>query len=104
MKQPPISVRAPRAPPPIVRWMISAEDGAFVHIDLDQDPRRMPDYPPAPWPKERFLRALPEDESSTRLQEASHRSVEIPLDDGLLLVLEDPDPWAHDNEPVFWTD
>jgi len=27
-----------------------------------------------------------------------------PLDDGLVLEIEDPDPWAHDNEPIFWTD
>ncbi|MGB0334014.1 MAG: hypothetical protein ACPGGN_01490 [Opitutales bacterium] len=23
---------------------------------------------------------------------------------GLLLEIEDPDPWAQDNEPVFWVD
>jgi len=27
-----------------------------------------------------------------------------PLDDDLLLVIEDPDPWARDNEPIFWSD
>jgi hypothetical protein len=27
-----------------------------------------------------------------------------PLEDGLLLEIEDPDPWAQDNEPIFWTD
>jgi hypothetical protein len=27
-----------------------------------------------------------------------------PLEDGLVLEIEDPDPWAHDNEPIFWTD
>ena len=26
------------------------------------------------------------------------------LDNGLLLVIGDPDPWAYDKEPVFWTD
>jgi hypothetical protein len=99
-----ISLRAPRAPPPIVRWMVSAEDGSLVRIDLDQDSRRMPSYPPVPWPKERFPRELPEDESSPRFQEASHRPKEIPLEDGLTLVLEDPDPWANATAPVFWTD
>jgi hypothetical protein len=24
-----------------------------------------------------------------------------PLDDGFLLEIEDPNPWAHDNEPIF---
>jgi len=27
-----------------------------------------------------------------------------PLEDGLLIEIEDPDPWAQDNEPIFWTD
>jgi len=27
-----------------------------------------------------------------------------PLEDGLLLEIEDPDPWAQDNEPIFWAD
>jgi hypothetical protein len=27
-----------------------------------------------------------------------------PLDDGLVLEIEDPDPWAQDDEPVFWVD
>lgn len=26
------------------------------------------------------------------------------LDDGLVLEIEDPDPWAQDKEPIFWTD
>ena len=26
-----------------------------------------------------------------------------PLEDGLLLEIEDPNPWAQDNEPIFWT-
>lgn len=26
-----------------------------------------------------------------------------PLNDDLLLVIEDPDPWAQDKEPIFWT-
>jgi hypothetical protein len=27
-----------------------------------------------------------------------------PLENGLFLEIEDPDPWAHDTEPVFWTE
>ena len=26
------------------------------------------------------------------------------LDNGVFLFIEDPDPWAYDTEPVFWTD
>jgi len=99
-----ISASAPRAPPPIVRWMVSAEDGSYYSLDLDQDSRRMPDHPPVPWPKERFPREFSEEETSPSLQKASHQPEEIPLDDGMILVLEDEDPWAHDTDPVFWTD
>jgi hypothetical protein len=26
------------------------------------------------------------------------------LDNDLMLVIEDPDPWAQGDEPIFWTD
>ena len=54
-----------------------------------------------PWPKERFRYGHKEPEQPPATWDQP--KVEQ-LDNGLLLVIEDPDPWAHDNEPVFWTD
>ena len=61
----------------------------------------MPTAQRYPWPKERFRYEYNEPDPQSTSQDQP--KVEQ-LDDGLLLVIEDPDPWAHDTEPVFWTD
>jgi hypothetical protein len=39
-----------------------------------------------------------------RLAKANPKAAEIqPLEDGLLLEIEDPVAWARDNEPIFRT-
>jgi hypothetical protein len=97
----PKNVRAPRAPPSTVRWMADTMDGQVIDLDYEQDPFRMPTAQRYPWPKERFRYEHKEPEQSPAFQVTP--KVEQ-LDNGLLLVIEDPDPWAHDTEPVFWTD
>jgi ribosomal protein S18 acetylase RimI-like enzyme len=76
-------------------------DGQVINLEPEQDARRMPTAQRCPWPKERFRYEFQEPEQTQASQEPTQ--VEQ-LDNGLLLVIEDPDPWAHDKEPVFWTD
>ena len=84
-----------------VRWMVDAVDGQVIHLEPEQDARRMPTAHRYPWPKERFRYEYQEPEQPPASQ---HPPQVEQLDNGLLLVIEDPDPWAHDTEPVFWTD
>lgn len=51
----------------------------------------------------RYKRERPEPVGATGAAKPQAAETQ-PLDDDLLLVIEDPDPWAHDNEPIFWTD
>ena len=96
-----VSVRAPRASPSTVRWLVDTLDGHVIDLEPDQEPGRMPTAQRYPWPKERFRYGHKEPEQPPATWDQP--KVEQ-LDNGLLLVIEDPDPWAHDNEPVFWTD
>ena len=77
-----------------------AFDG-IIDLEPEREPDRMPTAQRYPWPKERFRYEFQEPEQSTVPQDPPQ--VEQ-LDNGLLIVIEDPDPWAHDTEPVFWTD
>lgn len=61
-------------------------------------------HPPVPWPKGRFPKELPEEETTSTFRETRHPPEGIPLENDMILVLEDEDPRAHDTEPVFWTD
>ena len=97
----PTSIRAPRAPPSTVRWMVDSIEGHVIDLEPEREPDRMPTAQRYPWPKERFKYEHKEPEQPSVSQETP--GVEQ-LDNGLLLVIEDPDPWAHDTEPVFWTD
>lgn len=97
----PTSIRAPRAPPSTVRWMVDSIEGHVIDLESEREPDRMPTAQRYPWPKERFKYEHKEPEQPSVSQETP--GVEQ-LDNGLLLVIEDPDPWAHDTEPVFWTD
>ncbi len=63
------SIRAPRAPPSTVRWMVDAVDGQVINLDPEQDARRMPTAQHYPWPKERFRYEYPESEQTPASQE-----------------------------------
>ena len=86
----------PRAPPSTVRWILDAHDGTVIDIEPDNAAAWMPTAP-------RYKRERPEPVGATVAAKPQAAETQ-PLDDDLLLVIEDPDPWAHDNEPIFWTD
>ncbi|MBL6920417.1 MAG: transposase [Puniceicoccaceae bacterium] len=86
----------PRAPPSTVRWILDAHDGTVIDLEPEAAANWMPTAP-----RYKRERSEPVGVSET----ANPQAVEIqPLDDGFLLEIEDSDPWAQDNEPIFWTD
>jgi hypothetical protein len=86
----------PRAPPSTVRWILDAHDGTVIDLEPENAAAWMPTSP-------RYKRERAEPVAATAT--ANPQAGEIqPLDDGLLLEIEDPDPWAQNSEPIFWTD
>ena len=86
----------PRAPPSTVRWILDAYDGTVIDLEPENAAAWMPTAPS-------YKRERPEPVGATGAAKPQAGETQ-PLDDDLLLVIEDPDPWAHDNEPIFWTD
>ena len=86
----------PRAPPSTVRWILDAHDGTVIDLEPENAAAWMPTAP-------HYKRERAEPTGATA--KAKPQAGEIqPLEDGLLIEIEDPDPWAQDNEPIFWTD
>jgi hypothetical protein len=86
----------PRAPPSTVRWVLDAYDGTVVDLEPENAAAWMPTAP-------RYKRERPEPAGVTAT--VSLQAVEMQqLDNDLMLVIEDPDPWAQGDEPIFWTD
>jgi len=86
----------PRAPPSTVRWILDAHDGTVIDLEPENAAAWMPTAP-------HYKRERAEPTGATPT--ANPQAGEIqPLEDGLLLEIEDPDPWAQDNEPIFWAD
>ncbi|MGJ8641675.1 MAG: IS91 family transposase [Opitutaceae bacterium] len=86
----------PRAPPSTVRWILDAHDGTVVDLEPENAAAWMPTAP-------RYKRERSEPAGATAT--VNPQAVEIQqLDNDLMLVIEDPDPWAQDDEPIFWTD
>jgi hypothetical protein len=52
-------------------------------------------------PRYKRERAAPVEATATANPQAGETQ---PLKDEFLLEIEDPDPWAQDNEPIFWAD
>lgn len=98
----PMNVRAPRAPPTNVRWMVDALDGQVIDLETERDPKYMPTARRYPWPKVRFRTQERTPEPQQNAPEPAPTIQQ--LDNGLILEIENPDPWANDNEPIFWTD
>jgi len=86
----------PRAPPSTVRWILDAHDGTVVDLEPENAAAWMPTAP-------RYKRERSEPVGATATERPQAGEIQ-PLEDGLVLVIEDPDPWAQDNEPIFWTD
>ena len=89
--------RTPRAPPPTIRWILDAQDGNVIDLDTERSANWMPTAPR--YRRERIIH----DKPHPRISRANRNKIQR-LDNGLLLEIEDPDPWAQDNEPVFWVD
>ncbi len=85
----------PRAPPSTVRWILDAYDGTVVDLEPENAAAWMPTAP-------RYKRERSEPVGATATENLQAGEVQ-PLEDGLLLEIEDPNPWAQDNEPIFWT-
>ena len=77
-------------------FAVCAHDGTVIDIEPENAAAWMPTAP-------RYKRERPEPVGATGAAKPQAAETQ-PLDDDLLLVIEDPDPWAHDNEPIFWTD
>lgn len=94
---------APRAPPASQRWAIDALDGKVILLERETHPRNMPN---ARLPRE-FTRETPRktDDNIVSFPElpAEETTTRV-IDDQLVLIIEEPDPWAHESEPVFWMD
>jgi hypothetical protein len=86
----------PRAPPSTVRWILDAHDGTVIDLEPENAAAWMPTAP-----RYKHERAEPVGTPATGNPAAGETQ---PLEDGLFLEIEDPDPWAQDNEPIFWTD
>jgi hypothetical protein len=86
----------PRAPPSTVRWILDAHDGTVIDLEPEASAAWMPTAP-----RYKPERAEPVEATGATNPQAGEIQ---PLEDGLVLEIEDPDPWAHDNEPIFWTD
>jgi hypothetical protein len=89
----------PRAPPSTVRWILDAHDGTVIDLDTEDAAAWMPTAP-----RYKRERMNEDDAQSYKAKAQGKETVIQPLDDGLLLVIEDPDPWAQENEPIFWVD
>jgi len=91
----------PRAPPSTVRWILDAHDGTVIDLETERSAYWMPTAP-------RYKRERQVDNRTKWPKSGgkvnSGTNITQVLDDGLLLEVEDPDPWAQDSEPVFWTD
>lgn len=71
---------------------IGSDDGKVYDLTTERDPRLMPTAKRFTWP-----RALHQETPDTRLQPSK---AEKPI----IQQIDNPDPWAHDTEPVFWQD
>ncbi|MFO7907608.1 MAG: transposase [Pirellulaceae bacterium] len=86
----------PRAPPSTVRWILDAHDGTVIDLEPEAAANWMPTAP-------RYKRERARPDENDNRKNPSVGEIQ-PLDDGLVLEIEDPDPWAQDSEPIFWND
>ena len=105
------SVRAPRAPPSTVRWMVDALDGVVIDLEPEIEKGLMPDSRRFNPHHERNRSYRSSEIGRCRLklstdpEAAIKQTAEtIQIDNNLLLVLDDIDSFPCDSEPVFWTD
>jgi hypothetical protein len=86
----------PRAPPSTTRWILDAHDGTVIDLEAEASAAWLPTAP-------RYKRERAEPVEATATANSQAKEIQ-PLDHGLFLEIEDPDPWAQVNEPIFWTD
>jgi hypothetical protein len=86
----------PRAPPSTVRWILDAHDGTVIDLEPEAAASWMPTAP-------RYKRERVQPDETGERKNPSVGETQS-LDDGLILEIEDPDPWAQNSEPIFWTD
>lgn len=90
----------PLTPLLLERWMVNAFDGSVVDLEAETEKALMPDSRRFD-PHHERLRAYHQESRSSN---SDIQSSILPLDNILLLVLEDTDPFPCDSEPILWTD